>query len=176
VYLLTLKDQPTRHVASAAEATLASPMTSDAAVVGDVVYLVDAEEQLQRLRLPDLKADSPLPLGARAAWGPRRAGRHVFIATEDDKLVCLDGDGNQAWDVIMAHGALAGAPLPVGEDYLFAYADGIVTRVEGASGKELARIETGHPLGAGPILLGSKVLLAGSDGTLYLSDPPSNSN
>jgi len=38
----------------------------------------------------------------------------------------------------------------------------------------LGKLETGRPLGAGPVLLGADVLLVGGDGTLYLSPQPPN--
>ena len=44
----------------------------------------------------------------------------------------------------------------------------MVARVEAASGKELAKIETGRPLGTGPVLLGNDLLLCGNDGTLHV--------
>jgi outer membrane protein assembly factor BamB len=172
VYRLTVKDQPARHVAAAAEATLNSPIASDVAVLGNFVYAANQDGQLLRLRLPDLKAEEPLPLGGRATWGPRRAGQNVFLTTENDQLICVDEAGKLAWQAPLAHGPLAGPPLPIGTDFVIAASSGVVSRVEGASGKELAKLETGHPLGAGPVLLGNDLLLVGNDGTLYASPQP----
>jgi len=172
VYRLIVKDQPARHVAAAAEATLARSIASDLAVLGSLVLAVDEDGQLIRLRLPDLAAEEPVSLGGRVTWGPRRAGQNVLLTTENDQLVCLDGTGKLVWQVALAHGQLAGAPLPVGGDFIVASGDGVLVRVEGASGKKLAELETGHPLGAGPVLFGEKLLLVGSDGTLYVEEQP----
>jgi len=174
VYRLTIKSSPARHVAAVAEATLARPIASQLAVVGDTVYAVDEDGQLQRLRLPNLTAGKPLPLGAQATWGPHRAGQNAFLTTENEQLLCLDGTGEVVWKVTLTHGPLAGPPLPVAGDFLVAYANGVLSRVEGSSGRELGKLETGRPLGAGPVLLGADVLLVGGDGTLYLSPQPPN--
>jgi len=175
IYLLAIKDQPKPHLAAAAKATLAAPIDSDVAVLGNLVCAADENGQLVRLRLPDLAAGEPLPLGGRVTWGPRAVGEHFFLTTENDQLLCLDGKGDLAWRVALLHGPLAGPPLPAGGDFLLAHASGVLARVEGGSGREVARIETGNPLGAGPIPLDEKVLLVGSDGTLYVSEFPSES-
>ncbi|MBN2216217.1 MAG: PQQ-binding-like beta-propeller repeat protein [Pirellulales bacterium] len=172
VYRLVVKDQPARQVVAAAETTLANPIASELAVLGNLVFAADETGQLVRLRLPDLAAEEPVGLGGRATWGPRQAGQNVFLTTENDQLICLDGEGKIAWQVPLAHGPLAGPPLPVGGDFLLAFADGHLARVEGTSGRELAATETGAPLGAGPVLVGEDVLLVGNDGTLYLNKQP----
>lgn len=172
LYRLVVKDQPARHVAAAAEATLGGPIASDVAVLANFVCAVNENGQLMRFALPDLKPENPMPLEGRAAWGPRRAGQNIFLATDGDQLLCLDASGNLTWKIALAHGPLAGPPLPVGSDFLVAAASGVVSRLEGASGKELAKLETGHLLGAGPVLLGNDLLLVGNDGTLYVSPQP----
>jgi hypothetical protein len=173
VYRLAVENQPTPHVAAVDEATLARPIASDPVVVGEMVYIVDEDRQLQRLRLPNLTADKPVSLDAQVTWGPRLVGQYAFLATENEQLFCLDGSGKVVWKVALIHGPLAGPPLPLADDFLMAYANGVLSRVEGSTGRELARLKTGRPLGAGPVLLGDNVLLVGNDGTLYLSPQPS---
>ncbi|MBN1588192.1 MAG: PQQ-binding-like beta-propeller repeat protein, partial [Pirellulales bacterium] len=175
VYRLAVKDQPIPSLAAVAEVTLARPIVSDVAVAGSMVFAVDEDGLLQRLALNDLVADKPLTLDGRVTWGPRVAGQNVFLTTENDQLVCLNSAGEIVWKTPLEHGPLAGPPLPVANDYLLAYANGVLVHVEGASGKELAKLETGRPLGTGPVLLGENVLLVGNDGTLYVSEQPSNS-
>jgi len=173
IYRLAIKDQPVRQVAAVAEVTLAGPIASDLAVLGGLVSAANQDGQLLRWRLPDLTPEEPVALGGRVTWGPRRAGQNLFLTTENEQLFCLDDAGKVVWQVMLTHGPLAGPPLSVGGDFLLAFVDGTLARVEGVSGKEMAQTRTGTPLGAGPVLVGEDVLLVGNDGTLYLGKQPS---
>jgi hypothetical protein len=168
VYRLGIKDQPTRHLAALDQVETAKPIVSPVAVVGNVAYAVDEAGVLQRFVLPKLTPGEPTPLGGKPVWGPHRSGDHVFLATDDEQLLCLDGEGKVVWKIALLYGPLAGRPLPLGKEYLLASAAGVVSRVDAASGKELGKLETGHPLGTGPVLLGEQILLSGNDGTLYM--------
>ena len=94
-------------------------------------------------------------------------GDHVLLATDDDQLYCLDADQKTVWQVPLPYGPLAGAPIEVDGHYLLAARSGVIWRAETATGNEVARIETGYPLGTGPVRLSDGLLVGGHDGSLY---------
>ena len=94
-------------------------------------------------------------------------GDCVFVATDDDHLLCFDSKGSKIWRVSLDHGPLAGAPLRLGDQFLMASRSGVVWRAEAATGKEKAKVDAGCSLATGPVLCGQKLLIGGHDGTLY---------
>jgi len=172
LYRIGIKDQPKPHLAALAHVDLAEPLVSPIAVLGKVAYAVDAAESLCAFELPKLTPSPPKPLGARSVWGPQRLGEHVLLATDDDQLYCLDGDQKTVWQVPLPYGPLAGAPIEVDGHYLLAAESGVIWRAETATGNEVAKIETGYPLGTGPVKLGDGLLVGGHDGSLYMVRMP----
>lgn len=173
LYRIGIKDQPKPHLAALAQVDLAEPLVSPIAVLGKVVYAVDAAESLCAFELPKLTSSPPKPLGARCVWGPERLGNHVLLATDDDQLYCLDADQETVWQIPLPYGPLAGPPIEVDGHYLLAAESGVIWRVETATGNEVAKIETGYPLGTGPVKLGDGLLVGGHDGSLYKVQMPS---
>jgi len=172
IYRLGVKQQPKAHLAALDEVELDARMASGLAVVGKTAFVVDEKNDLRPLALPKLVPGRSQPIGGKCVWGPCSVGGSLVLVNDDDKLLCFDGDGKPSWTIGLIHGLPAGRPLAVDGDFIFASLDGVVWRVEAASGRELAKQETGHPLGAGPVLLGERLLLSGHDGTLYLMDQP----
>ncbi|MBN1910884.1 MAG: PQQ-binding-like beta-propeller repeat protein [Pirellulales bacterium] len=172
LYRVGVKAKPEPNLALLDRGQPTEPIISPLAYVQDVVLAVDRTGKLQRFRLPKLTPEEPESLGGRPVWGPRAVGRHVFVTTDADQLFCLDAQGKIVWSTGLPHGPLAGPPLPVGNDFLLASCSGTVWRVEGASGKELGKHDTGRPLRTGPVSLGNQVLVAGQDGTLLRMDAP----
>ena len=112
-------------------------------------------------------------LGARCAWGPHVLGSRLLLATDDDRLHCVDAAANLLWQQPLAYGPPAGAPLEVaGETCLLAAAGGVVWRLEAKTGKELGKIETHLALGTGPVLLGDRLLIGSHDGSMCVVDQP----
>ena len=172
LYRIGIQSQPKPHLAALAQVDLAEPLISPLAVLGKMVYAVDAAESLVSFELPDLNAGQPRPLAARSVWGPGRVGDYVLLATDDDQLHCLDANRKVVWQVTLAYGPLAGAPLAIDGHYVLAATSGVIWRVEPATGKELGKIETGQPLGTGPVPLGDGLVVGGHDGCLYTLKMP----
>lgn len=169
LYRVGIKDQPKPVLAALEQQQLSQPVVSPVAVVGEVAYAVDAAGALAVFSLPKLTpvAGKGQSLGGRCVWGPRRVGEHVMLSTDDDRLLCLDGTGELRWQIKMPYGPLAGPPLETGNHYVLAATGGVVWRIEAATGKEVGKIDTGRPLGTGPVLLGKHLLIGGRDGSLY---------
>jgi outer membrane protein assembly factor BamB len=171
LYRLGVVDQPAPHLAAGAAVELAEPIISPLAAVGKIVCGVDASGKLDFFQLPGLARAGQQALAGRLAWGPRRVGPCVMLATDSGQLCCFDGAGQALWQTPLRYGPLAGSPLAVGKHYLLA-AGGVVWRVDGKTGKELGKVDAPGPLATGPVLVGTWLLLGGHDGSLYQLTPP----
>jgi len=167
VYALTVQEgTPPRLAATAQSPLLGDAIVSPVAVLGDVVYAVDQDHQIQSMRLPKLDAAVKLPLGEQPTWGPQRVGQNVLIAT-DTQLVCLDAQQKIRWRADLDQGGLAGTPLAADDHFLITTKRGSLLRIDTASGRETARIDLGQALGSGPIMLGRQVLILGHDSCVH---------
>jgi outer membrane protein assembly factor BamB len=171
LYRLDLVDRPAPHLAAATAVETAEPIVSPLASVGKMVCGVDASGKLDFFQLPGLARAGQQALPGRAAWGPRRVGSCVMLATDSGQLCCLDATGQLLWQAPLPYGPLVGSPLAAGDHYLLA-AGSVVWRVDGKTGKELAKADAPGPLATGPVLLGNRLLLGGHDGSLYQLTPP----
>jgi outer membrane protein assembly factor BamB/TolA-binding protein len=168
LYRLGVSPQTTLHLVKLAEATLKGPVASPVVVLGETAYAVDGADELRSFILPDLSAGPSWPLEGGVAWGPVVSDGRVLVATRGGELLCLDDAKNEIWRVPLPYGALAGAPLSDDGGYLLATQGGVVYRIAADSGAELAKIEIGEPLLAGPVAIGRRLLLTGYDGTLLV--------
>jgi len=183
LYLVGIVDKPKPNLAAFASAEVPEPIVSPVAVIGKVAYAVDEAGTLAAFTLPDALPKAPpkpLPelaradvarLSGRCVWGPRTIGSRVLLATDDGQLLLLDAEGKVLGRLPLPYGPLAGTPLEIDGSYVLASASGVVWRVRPPSGdapaKELGKIETGRPLGSGPVLRREgHLLLAGRDGSL----------
>ena len=172
LYRLGVKQDPKPHLAALDQVELDARLASSLAVVEQTAFAVDEKNSLRPIALPKLTPAAPVPVEGKCIWGPCAVGKSLLLVTDDDKLRCFDAAGKPLWKAALLYGPLAGKPLAVGGDFIFASVTGTLWRVEGATGKELAKLETAYPLAAGAVLLGERLLLSGHDGTLYLVDQP----
>jgi outer membrane protein assembly factor BamB len=154
------------------EVKLGQALVSPAVVAGNTAYVVDDPGQggvakLLAVELPELRPGKQFPLDGRVAWGPRRVGKYVLLATAKDRLYCFDDRQSLTWQVALPYGPLAGVPLAVGDEYFLTSRSGVVWRMKAANGEQLDKIETGAPLATGPVLLGGRLLVGSADGSLY---------
>ncbi len=106
-------------------------------------------------------------MGGRPAWGPRCVGKLVLVTTDKDLLYALDDQQAVAWQAALRYGPLAGSPWLARDSYYLASKQGTVWRIAAATGEEQAKAETNVPLGAGPVLVGERLFVAGQDGVVY---------
>lgn len=172
IYRLAAKQDPKPHLAALDKVELDAGVASSPAVVAQTAFVVDEKDNLRAMALPKLTPGKTSPLGGKCIWGPCGAGERLFAANDEDKLLCFDAEGTQLWQIGLIHGRPVGSPLAVEGGFIFASHDGTVWRVDAADGRETAKLETGRPLAAAPVLLGERLLLCGHDGTLYLVDQP----
>jgi len=176
LYRVGLSEGPPPRLEALASVELSQPITSPLAVAGEVLFGVDAGNVLVPVRLPSLERmeGQEQPLGGRCVWGPAAVGDRVLLATDAGELWCFGPDGKPAWPqpAALEHGPLAGRPLLSGDGLLLASAGGVVSRIDASTGEETGTLDLGRPLGAGPVLLGERLLLVGHDGTLYVVKSP----
>jgi outer membrane protein assembly factor BamB len=173
LYRLGVASEPAPHLAElAASEPLSEVVISPVAVVGETAAAVNAVGKVVIFSLEKLEVAGEIDLGGQAVWGPYTVGQHALLVTDRDELLAIDAAGEEAWRVPLEHPGLAGMPLLVGEDYLFASKHGAVWRVKADSGQTSSAIEVGQPLAAGPALFGPRLVLSAADGTLLVVEPP----
>jgi hypothetical protein len=141
-------------------------LVSSIIVLGKTVYVVDATDALLSFELPGLSPGKTQNLAGHWNWGPYRAGKLVLAATDKNQLLALGEDQQIAWQANLAHGPLAGAPCAAGGDIYLPAKSGILSRISAADGKEQGKVDAGCPLGTGPLLIGTRMIVGGHDGSL----------
>jgi outer membrane protein assembly factor BamB len=172
LYRLQVVDTPVPHLEAITERELAHAIVSPLANVEKMVCGVDAAGKMVHFNLPDLARGGEQAIVGRCVWGPRRVGSQVMLATDSVQLYCFDRSCQLHWQVALPYGPLAGDPLPVADGYVLASVPGVVWRVAAKSGKELAKVDVGQPLGTGPVLLGNRLFIGGHDGSLHQMTAP----
>jgi hypothetical protein len=146
-------------------------VTAPIVALSHTAYAVDGTGLLRSFELPELKPGSSWPLDGVQS-GPVQVADRALLLTAGGDLLCLDDAQKLVWEVAWPHGPLAGDPLATENGYLLATVAGAVVRVAADSGAELAKLNVGEPLGAGPVAVGDRLWLAGHGGTLLVVASP----
>lgn len=168
LYRLGVGQKPEPHLVTLAEAGLPGPVVVPPAALAKTVYAVNGSAELMAFELPNLIVGKSWPLSTGLAWGPFAAGERVLVATVGGELLAFDDQQTLVWQVPWQHGHLAGAPLATDDGLLLSTMTGQIYRLDAASGNELASVDVGEPLAAGPVAFGERLLLAGYGGTLMV--------
>ena len=176
IYRVGIKQDPKPFLAPIVSAKLEIDIDSDLAAAGDTVYGVvrnSGGDVIVALNSGDLKAAKEFSLTGRVVWGPTQVGDAVLCLSSAEGLLCFEAGANQRWaNSAGCGGQPAGNPLEVDGDFVFALREGLVVRVSGTSGEQVASAKIGEPLGAGPVAFGARLLLPGNDGALHVIRTP----
>ena len=173
IYLVGMSDRPQPHLASVGEGSVGSfPIASPMFVLGDLAAAVTAESHLLRFRLPSLEAIGELKLPGAVVWGPFQVGGQLLMATSNDQLLSVAGNGDVAWSTPLERSDLTGPPLVVDGGVLIAYRSGVLERRDLANGASAAEVDVRHSLSAGPVHFMGHILLTSHDGTLLVVNQP----
>ncbi|OYV81203.1 MAG: hypothetical protein B7Z73_18350, partial [Planctomycetia bacterium 21-64-5] len=158
LYRLTTVAKPEPHLAAVAEAKLPGPITAPLAVAGKTAFAVNGSGELVSFAVGEpgtntLTGGKSWPLSPGAAWGPYAAGSQVLVATTDGRLLCVNDQQEQLWQVELKHGPLSGTPLMSADAVLLTTKSGRLCRLALASGEELGVVDVGEPIAAGPVAL-----------------------
>ncbi|MEI8376045.1 MAG: PQQ-binding-like beta-propeller repeat protein [Planctomycetota bacterium] len=166
-------DVPKKALSEVASATTKNGLVSPIVVLGNSVYVVDSTNKLLSFELPNLTPGKSQVLGARCVWGPQRVGKLVLVATEkgslpteQGRLFAIDERQQVVWESVLGYGPLAGSPYLSGDEIFLSARSGMVWRISAADGKEIGKIDAGCPLGTGPLVVGSRVIIGGHEGSL----------
>jgi len=172
LYRLEVTAAPRPHLAATASVDVASPLISPIAVRGEFAYAVDAGNKLCAFHLPDLAPGETWPLGSKPSWGPQLVGKQILVAGLNGQISCLDDQQRLAWQETLPAGELAGGPVDAGDSVLVASGSGTLFRLAADTGKPIAQVDVGQPLGFGPVSWKKNLLFAGRDGVLHIVAPP----
>jgi outer membrane protein assembly factor BamB len=171
VYLLAVESQPTPRLTVEREIEAPAAIASAWAVLGDTAFAVDANGRLLSFRLPTLEAGEPLALPGALAWGPNVVGEKLLVATADT-LLCFDNQAKLLWNAPLDGASLTGAPSPAAAgpeaQFVCALTAGRVWAVAAETGNTAWTVELGVPLSGSPQPWNERIVVAGSDGSLYV--------
>lgn len=175
IYRIGIKSEPQPFLAELAQARLEINLQSDLAAAGDTVYGVvrnPSGDVVVAITAADLTVAKEFPLEGHISWGPVQVDGLVFCLSDREGLMCFEQGAAQRWKVSAGYGHPTGSPLHIGDDFVFASTEGVVTRIAGATGEQIARADVGEPLGMSPVQFTRGLLLGGLDGTLYVMKMP----
>lgn len=176
VYRITQREGQRPQLAQVGEATSTWPITRQLAMAGSIAICVLQQEKSDAIAGfgPGPTGLEPVQLEGRVEAGPFAVGGLAFVAGEPDGLVCIGGDGKIRWRQPLEHGPIAASPVAAPDgDLIVAYQSGEVCRVDAASGKELASHDVGEPLQGAACIVGSNLVVTGSDGVVHrVAIPP----
>lgn len=171
--VINISTDTEKALGEVASATTKNGLVSPIAVLGNSVYVVDSTNKLLSFELPNLSQGKSQVLGSRCVWGPQRVGKLVLVATEKGslptepgRLYAINEQQQVVWQSILGHGPLAGTPHLSGDEIFLSARTGMVWRISAADGKELGKVDAGCLLGTGPLVVGSRVIVGGHEGSL----------
>ena len=170
VYRLSIVEKPAPHLEAVTTATLPTGLHGDVAVCGEFGFVADADGNLNALGLADLKPAKHWPLAGQIVWGPRSVGKWVLVATESE-LLCFDSRPELVWHVPLVGGLPVDTPPVDGKNFLLATTDGVVARIDQATGHFAAKLELDQPLAGGPVEAGALWVVTARDGSLLFVKP-----
>lgn len=113
-------------------------------------------------------------LDGRVAWGPVGAENFCLIQTDDSILRGFSADGAQTFEVELPPGAPVGEPLLVGKTIVLAGKTGWLVAIDAQSGKLVGQSDLKQPISATPYPAGSRLLVPGAEGVVYITEVPAS--
>ncbi|CAN5717416.1 hypothetical protein BH23PLA1_BH23PLA1_29480 [soil metagenome] len=157
---------PRSRLSIATSTTLDRPLAADPAATGEAVVLATDDGRLRSLSIRDLGPIGAWPLDAPLLLGPVAVADHVFAADASGTIHTIGPDGNRLWTITLPDGPPAGPPAVSGDSAWFLTRDGGLHRRSLLDGTLLdERLADPLPAG-GPIVLGSRLVLPVTPGTV----------
>ncbi len=126
-----------------------------------------AGDRLVAYSVGQLTLQGGAPLKGRVLMGPARIDDLVLLATDDEGLMCFDGQIQPRWTYKTPR-ALAGEPWLAGDELVVAMVDGAVVKLAVSDGSLIGQASVAEPLGGGPTMFGPRVLVSGQDGAVHV--------
>ncbi len=176
-YKLTVSQESSPELVASLDVSTEKQLLGPLAVLGESVFATAKDvgtAVMVSFNSADLQVQHEWSLDGEVAWGPKRMGDGVLVATDAGVLIRWGNEPQPTWTVPLPYGPLAGEPLLDGDAILFASVSGIIWKVDAQTGEELAKIDVKEPLGTGPVVLGKRLLVCGGDGTVHIVSAFSN--
>ena len=177
LFVVTLKKgPPSPYLSEIAQLDTKMPWYRPMVAVGENLFLVKRAKghdeiityKRDEVAESGFKPGKTFALKGRVAWGPVKVGDQVFVAGDVDGLTCFNTE-KQLWQAPLDTGYPSGPPIQAGADFLLTSISGIVTRINGASGKTIGKPQQlPEPLGAGGVVVSNQAILCGTDGVLHI--------
>ncbi len=168
-----------KQVRDLASADLAQPLLGPAAGVGDAYVATvsgPSSDFLIGYNQAALDQKFRQVLDGRAVWGPVAATRGdeklAVVKTDDGRLRLFTDAGKPAGSIEMPSTSDPVGEILVREDrWVLALADGSVVSIDPTGGTP-AELSLGQPLSATPLVAGTRLLVPGSEGVIYITEVP----
>lgn len=170
-YRLRVGDQ----IRELSSATIRTKFLGPAAAVGNIWISSTGEEvgdSLQIYGISTLEENLKKPLGMRLVYGPVSVADMVFIQTVDGKFSRLSEQGEILWSLEIPSGKPVAPPLLGDGQLMIAGEDGWILAVDLASGAIAGRVDVGQPLSGNPLIAGTRLLVPGSEGLVFVVNKP----
>ncbi len=112
-------------------------------------------------------------LDGRVIWGPVSAGEIGLLQTGDNMLRGFSADGTEKFEIELPPGAPVGEPIMAGNSIVLAGKTGWLVAIDSTSGQLVGQSDLGQPLSATPLLVGTRLLVPGAEGVVYVTEVPS---
>ncbi len=111
-------------------------------------------------------------LDGRVIWGPVAAGGLCWLETDDKKLRAYDDSGAEKFAVGLPVGMPVGHPVSAGDHWVLCGAAGWIVVVDPQSGSLVGQTDIEQPISASPLAAGSRLLVPGKEGVVYVLSVP----
>jgi outer membrane protein assembly factor BamB len=122
--------------------------------------------------MASLKEKFKTLLDGRVVWGPQSGGQLCLLQTDDKKLHGFDQQGAEMFAVGLPDGQPVGAPLSSDGKMILCGAPGWIVVIDENSGEILGQTDLGQPISATPLIAGSRLLVPGREGVIYVVNVP----
>jgi outer membrane protein assembly factor BamB len=162
---ILLKTTPVPRLVAEAEKSLDSRIVADPATTGAAVLIATADGRVRSLAARDLSPIGAWPLEASLAGKPVGLGDGGLVTDRAGAVLGFSRDGHKAWSIALGS-EVAGAPCQVGPSLVILTSDGVLHVRARSDGAERDRRPLGVLPSAGPIAVGSDVMIPVAPGTL----------
>lgn len=122
--------------------------------------------------LATLEESSRMLLDGRVVWGPMAAGDVCLVQTDDSRIRAFDEAGKQRFEIEALQGLPIGKPLTIGNSTVLVGDSGWIMNLDLADGRMIGKSDIGQPLSATPLPVGTKLLVPGAEGVIYIEELP----
>ena len=132
-----------------------------------------ASDSLVGFQMANLEQVFSNEIGGRIAHGPLAVDEeHGMYVDAGGDLVVFAADGTEKFRVGVAGSEPVGPPTIDSGRMTFCMRDGTMISIDQATGEVVGKFDLGQPISAPPLSIGTKLLIPGGEGVVYVVDRP----